>query len=277
MGRRRSPGLEWLDPEDRKQRQWALNYLWARDYLPDSKGPRSFIRDEEIQEIGNGMELDPKGREVLKLMKEAWRQKRRKDTNDSIQTCTFTLKTTTKANLKKIADGQKKNVTALLEALIDKAYKAHQAREKKQRPPQPIPAKAASNTFPGRRHLSGSDAESVRYPASSAESIHPDQKASLEPRESVNAAASASTYSPAPMPATNPTMPASTHHIEMVGQVPDIATAEEIAHSRRMLDLAIKDKLARKKARTRTSEVHAPQTGIPGTALHDPNIEPYPG
>ena len=89
--------------------------------------------------------------------------------------------------------------------------------------------------------------------------------------------ASASTYSPAPMPATNPTMPASTHHIEMVGQVPDIATAEEIAHSRRMLDLAIKDKLARKKARTKTSEVHAPQTGIPGTALQDPNIEPYPG
>ena len=72
-------------------------------------------------------------------------------------------------------------------------------------------------------------------------------------------------------------MPASTHQIEMVGQVPDIATAEEIAHSRRMLDLAIKDKLARKKARTRTSEVHAPQTGIPGTALQDPNIEPYTG
>lgn len=165
MGRRRSPGLEWLDPEDRKQRQWALNYLWARDYLPDSKGPRSFIRDEEIQEIGNGMELDPKGREVLKLMKEAWRQKRRKDTNDSIQTCTFTLKTTTKANLKKIADGQKKNVTALLEALIDKAYKAHQAREKgkgrhNQSPPKPPGTHfRAADTFRKRR------CEPVRYPA----------------------------------------------------------------------------------------------------------------
>lgn len=276
MGRRRTPGLEWLDTEDRKQRQWALNYLWARDYLPDSKEPRSFIRDEEIQEIGNGMELHPGGRETLKLMKEAWRQKRRKDTNSSIQTCTFTLKTTTKANLKKIADGQKMNVTALLEALIDKAYKAHQAGEKKQRPPQPISAKAGSNTFAGRRHQSGNDAESVRYAASSGESIQPDQIASLTTIESVNAVAGASTYSRAPMPATKPTMPASTHNIEMVGQVPDIATAEEIAHSRRMLDLAIKDKLARKKARTRASEAQAPQTGIPGTALQDPNLEPYP-
>lgn len=129
MGRRRTPGLEWLDPEDKKQRQWALHYLWERDLLPDSKGPRRLlIGDEETQEIGDEMELNSEGRAVLKLMKEAWRQKRRRDTNNSVQTCTFTLKTTSKDNLKEIADVQNKSVTALLESLIDKAYKAQIAR-----------------------------------------------------------------------------------------------------------------------------------------------------
>lgn len=259
MGRRRTPGLEWLDPEDRKQRPWALNYLWERNFLPGSKGPRSFIGNREIQEIGNEMELDSEGRMVLMRMKQAWRQIRKKYTDDSIKICTFSLKTTTKANLQEIAKAQQKNMTALLEELIDKAYKTHRAKEKKQNPTQSTPGNTSKNR-------SGSGAEPIRHPTFSGNSIQPNHRASFAPHELVNPAASNVIDHRTRTTTAEPTLPDSSDDIVMPGLDIDIPTAEETAHSTRGLKRALKNKLDRKKARTEASEVHTPK--------FDPSVDP---
>lgn len=229
MGRKRVPGLEWLDPQDRNQREWALNYLWAKDRLPDNKRPTDFIKDADIQKTGAAMELTANGREVLKLMKEAWRQKRNKDTNIDTETCTFNLKASTKASLRELAEHQKKDMTSLLEALIGKAYKSHQSKIKKEKAPQSKPEKPASNTFArGQQPSTGTGkidtSQSSAYPE---ESIQPNPRTSLAPSESVSPVASNSIDHTTAEP--NESVPPP--DFVMIGLTPETPTPEEMNHA----------------------------------------------
>ena len=242
MGRKRVPGLEWLDPQDRSQREWALNYLWAKDRLPDNKRPTDLIKDTDIQKIGAAMELTASGRGILKLMKEAWRQKRNKDTSIDTETCTFNLKASTKASLRELAEHQKKDMTSLLEALIGKAYKSHQSKIKKEKAPQSKPEKTAKNPFGRGQHPSTGTGkiDTAQSPACPEENIQPNHRASLEPSESVSPAASDSIDHPT----AEPTEPAPQLDFVMPGQDPDLPTAEEIAHFRHQAEIVAKAMLA---------------------------------
>lgn len=242
MGRKRVLGLEWLDPQDRNQREWALNYLWAKDRLPDNKRPTDFIKDADIQKIGAAMERTANGRGVLKLMKEAWRQKRNKDTNIDTETCTFNLKASTKASLRELAEHQKKNMTSLLEALIGKAYKSHQSRIKKEKAPQSKPEKTASNTFArGQQPSTGTGnidtAQSSAYPEESIQSNH---RTSLAPSESVSPVASNSIG----QPTAEPTESALPPDFVMIGLIPDTPPPKEIDPAYHQAKMVFKAMLA---------------------------------
>ncbi|MCK3830140.1 hypothetical protein [Pseudomonas fluorescens] len=130
MGRKRKPGLEWLDPENGAQRQWAVDYLWTKGFEISDKenragSPTHFARHAELLELGAKIELRNDGREVLQDMKAAWRQKNGRDSAKGKKVCAFTLNTSAKTNLREMAENQGKSATALLESLITKAYKAH--------------------------------------------------------------------------------------------------------------------------------------------------------
>lgn len=278
MGRKRVPGLEWLDPKDRNQRAWALNYLWAKDRLPDKKRPTDFIEDAGIQRIGTVMELSASGREVLKLMKEAWRQKRNKDTNTGIETCTFNLKTSTKTSLREIAEHQKKDMTSVLEALIGKAYKSHQSRIKKETAPRPTTERTAKNPF-GRGQHPSTGTGKIDIAQSSAyleENIPPNHRASLAPSESVSPVASNSIGHPT----AESTESAPPPDFVMVGLILDTPTPKEIDPAYHQAKIVAKDMLARtipQGAPTITAEPSLPDTShefvMPGQDLDLPTAE----
>lgn len=138
MGRQRTPGLEWLDPENTDQRQWARDYLLLKgrtQHFEYREGiqPDTPYTHEEMLQIGRKIEQEKKD-DAYKLfqgMKDAWRQERsrqrKKETGH--QACLFILKGDIKDNLKIMAKELDTDATALLEKLIARAYKAHQKKK----------------------------------------------------------------------------------------------------------------------------------------------------
>jgi hypothetical protein len=138
VGRKRTPGLEWLDPENLSQHLWVREYLLARGYeehfhykakvLPDT--PPSH---QEMLQIGGKIEQEDGAHELFQGMKAAWRQERnrQKKKETGHLACLFILKGDTKENLKEMAKELDTDATALLEKLIAKAYKAHQRKKDK--------------------------------------------------------------------------------------------------------------------------------------------------
>lgn len=124
MGRKLTPGLEWLEPNDPEQLRWAATYLATRGLLETHEHPknRSFgeqVTYEELVRIGRRL-LDKK--RLIKNMRDAWYQKKSCARESSRKTCSFTLRPETKRKLKELAGGG--SASAILEILIDKAYKA---------------------------------------------------------------------------------------------------------------------------------------------------------
>ena len=73
-------------------------------------------------------------------MKDAWRQEksRSKKKEEGYRPCLFTLKGTTRDDLQRMANEQGTDATALLEKLIEKAYKTHLKKQQRaQQPKQP--------------------------------------------------------------------------------------------------------------------------------------------
>lgn len=141
MGRKREPGLEWLEPENLNQRQWARDYLLLRGRTKhfeyrEKVQPDTPYSHEEMLKIGGKIEQEDED-EAYKLfqgMKRAWRQERsrqrKKETGH--KACLFTLNGQTKDKLKQMAKELDTDATALLEKLITKAYKAHQRKQDEQ-------------------------------------------------------------------------------------------------------------------------------------------------
>ncbi|MEA9988168.1 hypothetical protein QN404_04585 [Pseudomonas sp. RTS1] len=161
MGRKRKPGLEWLDPENRTQRQWALDYLWAKGFQVFDKEDRAdtpilFARHGEMLELGAKIERRNDGREIFQDMKAAWRQKDRRDSAKGKTVCAFTLSMSAKTNLREMAEDLEKSATALLESFITKAYKAHIRKRQKQQPKE-VPRVARNYSFQGPNNIGERD------------------------------------------------------------------------------------------------------------------------
>ncbi|WP_339461115.1 hypothetical protein [Pseudomonas sp. EA_105y_Pfl2_R69] len=195
MGRKRVPGLEWLEPENTEQRQWARDYLEGKGFgdeflYKDKIQPGEQPSHLEMLNAGVKIERDPIARELFRDMKDAWRQERnRKKKKDSgHQVCAFTFSTTTKSNLQEIAMAQGTSATELLETLISKAHKAHISKAKKQKTPQAKPEKTASNTFAGGRQPSVGNTETAQGPASLDENAQIELEATSAPQETTGTA-----------------------------------------------------------------------------------------
>ena len=177
MGRKRKPGLEWLDPENGTQRQWALDYLWAKGFQVFDKenragSPMLFARHGEMLELGAKIERRNDGREIFQDMKAAWRQKDRRDSAKGKKVCAFTLNTSAKTNLSEMAEDQGRSATALLESLITKAYKAHIRKRQTQQSKQ-VPRAARNYSFQGPNNTgerdNGEFPKSARHPETTVE------------------------------------------------------------------------------------------------------------
>lgn len=146
MGRPRKPGLEWLDPENADQHHWARDYLRQRGHeiLVDANINPLSISRRDLLRVGQTLEEEKGARELFRDMKDAWRQlkNRSKKKEEGYRPCLFTLKGTTRDDLKRMANEQGTDATALLEKLIDKAYKAHlkkqQRAQEQEQPKQTI-------------------------------------------------------------------------------------------------------------------------------------------
>ena len=142
MGRPRKPGLEWLDPENAKQHLWARDYLRFKgfeDLVADHINPLSISR-KDLLRLGQKLEEEKGARELFRDMKDAWRQERSrsKKKEEGYRPCLFTLKGATRDDLQRMANEQGTDATALLEKLIEKAYKTHLKKQQRaQQPKQP--------------------------------------------------------------------------------------------------------------------------------------------
>lgn len=235
MGRKRKPGLEWLDPENGTQRQWALDYLWAKGFEVFDKenrvgSPMLFARHTEMLELGAKIERRNDGREILQDMKAAWRQKHGRDSAKGKKVCAFTLNTAAKTNLREMAENEGKSATALLESLISKAYKAHTRKRQTQKSKQ-VSRAARNYSFQGPTHTGERDnrelQKSARHPETTVEG---DVNTTHEETEVYSAA-------PRPLPIvettkelqrTNTPLPASPHGT----QVPATTTTADAIQTR---------------------------------------------
>lgn len=139
LGRKRAIGLEWLDPRDIDQRYWAIKYLSAKGYQEFFCYQQKICSDElpsheQMLHAGTKIEQSAGARELLKDMKDAWRQQRNrnKKKQEGHLVCSFKLNGETKKNLKKMASELNISATALLERLIEKAYQTHTRKQAKQ-------------------------------------------------------------------------------------------------------------------------------------------------
>lgn len=153
MGRPRKPGLEWLDPENADQHRWARDYLQQRGHeslVADHINP-SIISLNDLLRAGQKLEEGKGARELFRDMKDAWRQEksRNKKKEEGYRPCLFTLKGATRDDLQRMANEQGTDATALLEKLIEKAYKTH--LKKQQRAQQPKQPKQPKQTIYGDR------------------------------------------------------------------------------------------------------------------------------
>jgi len=130
--------LEWLDPQDINQRRWAIGFLLAKGYqelfqYQQKIRPDELPSHEQMLHAGIEIERNAGARELLKDMKDAWRQQknRNKKKQEGHLACTFTLNSKTKGNLKKMASELNISATTLVENLIARAYQSHIRKQAK--------------------------------------------------------------------------------------------------------------------------------------------------
>ncbi|WP_312679697.1 hypothetical protein [Stutzerimonas nitrititolerans] len=181
MGRKRTIGLEWLDPQDINQRYWAIEFLFAKGYQKLFDYQRKIRSDkppshEQMLHAGIEIERNAGARELLKDMKDAWRQQRNrnKKKQQGHLVCTFTLNGETKKNLKKMASELSISATELVENLIAKAYQTHIRKQAKQ------PRGRLAKTPKGSRSdkLIGKENHKKKHPQASTSPEVPEDKSS---------------------------------------------------------------------------------------------------
>jgi len=110
-------GLNWLKKNDALQIQWAADYIKKRKpnyllFLPQ-------VTHANLISVGMHLEEEESGREILRNMKNAWRQKKYRSPSNGRKACTFSLSTYAKKSLTRLAGHYQLSETALIEKLIE--------------------------------------------------------------------------------------------------------------------------------------------------------------
>ncbi len=107
----RKTGLDWISDNEAGQRDWIENYLTARKLYPKFG---DFANAKELKASISRIDADD-----LRRMKNAWNQKKLRDTRTEKKAFNFVLSISTKQKLRELAKASKyDNVTACLESLI---------------------------------------------------------------------------------------------------------------------------------------------------------------
>lgn len=123
--------LKWLNPRNRAQRLWAIDYLTTKGEML-SKGLLSSPEDS-LTEWSQCLRDTPANELLIRNMKAAWRQKRHRDRQVDKKSYSFTLDTAVKIQLDRLAGRQKKTISGMLEDLITQAVLKAEKSEKKRK------------------------------------------------------------------------------------------------------------------------------------------------
>ena len=122
--------LKWLNPRNRAQHLWAIDYLTTKGEIL-SKGLLSSPEDS-LTEWSQCLRDTPANELLIRNMTAAWRQKRYRDRQVDKKSYSFTLDTAVKVQLDRLAERQKKTISGMLEDLITQAVlKAEKAETKR--------------------------------------------------------------------------------------------------------------------------------------------------
>ncbi|MFJ2681543.1 hypothetical protein [Pseudomonas sivasensis] len=122
--------LKWLNPRNRAQHLWAIDYLTTKGEIL-SKGLLSSPEDS-LTDWSQRLRDTPANELLIRNMTAAWRQKRYRDRQVDKKPYSFTLDTAVKAQLDRLAGRQKKTISGMLEDLITQAVlKAEKAETKR--------------------------------------------------------------------------------------------------------------------------------------------------
>lgn len=122
--------LKWLNPRNRAQHLWAIDYLNTKGEIL-SKGLLSSPEDS-LTEWSQCLRDTPANELLIRNMTAAWRQKRYRDRQVDKKSYSFTLDTAVKVQLDRLAGRHKKTISGMLEDLITQAVlKAEKAETKR--------------------------------------------------------------------------------------------------------------------------------------------------
>ena len=122
--------LKWLNPRNRAQHLWTIDYLTTKGETL-SKGLLSSPEDS-LTEWSQCLRDTPANELLIRNMTAAWRQKRYRDRQVDKKSYSFTLDTAVKVQLDRLAGRQKKTISGMLEDLITQAVlKAEKAETKR--------------------------------------------------------------------------------------------------------------------------------------------------
>ncbi|WP_324742261.1 hypothetical protein [Pseudomonas veronii] len=117
--------LAWIAKNDSKQYEWAMRYLKAKS-----------VDVSRIQSCADLVSLSltwpdsSETRELVNMMKLAWRQKKLRDGRNGKRAYNFVLATSAKKQLDELAKGQGSSVTDALEKLISGKFDLQRIAEK---------------------------------------------------------------------------------------------------------------------------------------------------
>lgn len=113
---------KWIESQNSRQLLWADRYLTSRGaQVPDDS--RQQDRHAALIHALASKPDDANGRELLRRMRAAWKQKEFRQKADGKKPCNFVLRTSTQANLKFLASSKNTTITTALEELIADAQK----------------------------------------------------------------------------------------------------------------------------------------------------------
>lgn len=124
--------LKWLNPRNRAQHLWAIDYLTTKGEKL-SEGLLSSPEDS-LAEWSQSLRDTPANKLLIMNMTAAWRQKqhRERQVKNEKKSYSFTLDATVKAQLDRLARRQKKTISGMLQDLIKQSVlKAEKAEAKK--------------------------------------------------------------------------------------------------------------------------------------------------
>jgi len=116
--------LAWIDPTDKKQVQWAWEYLKMHsnqnlNYSPTStEETYSYILT--VFDVWQGHPAERK--EAIRKIRGAWTQKKYRQNLNGKKPSTYVLSTEAKSNLKKLAEARNINMNQMLEYIINKEF-----------------------------------------------------------------------------------------------------------------------------------------------------------